>query len=316
MVACSPERPPALMFAFGAGALLFVMSHALLSSAHPPPLQLNGATFVTLTLQGNKFNVSSSPLAAGAGSSGGSFSTDLTGLIVEGTVLSNSSFTGVETLSMVGINATNTSAATVTTQVGVWDLGRHAECTAVCSSCTACAMPACGQACGCSAAGGELCLESGIWDSSDPSVHPCCRATPSRCRCRSTGSCAPCTETPKLERVFLCTTFPGRLWRRWATGGAVACMSGTLTRDRDTLQLFGSGWCLCMLGHADQLLLCTTQFAATPILCCITSLSNLLLTHAGNVWLPRRLWPQRPLCLHARRHCRLCLRVRLGGACL
>lgn len=312
MVACSPERPPALMFAFGAGALLLVMSHALLSSAHPPPLQLNGATFVTLTLQGNKFNVSSSPLAAGAGSSGGSFSTDLTGLIVEGTVLSNSSFTGVETLSMVGINATNTSAATVTTQV-----------------CRAGGLVVRAQLCAAVAqrmrrlqvgrlAGAALPVASSVWlqNPPDPSVHPCCRATPSRCRCRSTGSCAPCTETPKLERVFLCTTFPGRLWRRWATGGAVACMSGTLTRDRDTLQLFGSGWCLCMLGHADQLLLCTTQFAATPILCCITSLSNLLLTHAGNVWLPRRLRPQRPLCLHARRHCRLCLRVRLGGACL
>jgi hypothetical protein len=60
-------------------------------------------------------NVSSSPLAAGAGGSSG-FSADLTGLIVEGTVLSNSSFTGVETLSMVGINATNASAITVATQ--------------------------------------------------------------------------------------------------------------------------------------------------------------------------------------------------------
>ena len=99
------------------------------------PLQLNGGTFVTLTLQGNTLNVSSSPLAAGGGAG---FTTDLTALIVEGTVLSNSSFTGVETLSMVGINATNASAVTVATQV------RGPGCAWVVSSVPACLLNRCG----------------------------------------------------------------------------------------------------------------------------------------------------------------------------
>lgn len=74
-------------------------------------------TFVNLTLQDNFFSVGTTPLAAAPGG-GGAFTADLSGTIVNGTVISASQFTGTEVLSMVGLSSTNVSAITAAAQVG------------------------------------------------------------------------------------------------------------------------------------------------------------------------------------------------------
>jgi len=77
--------------------------------------QVKGGTLVTLTLQDNNFQVSSTPLGAADGT--GAFPTQLTAVIANGTVLSES-LIATETLDLSGDNATNASAITVSVQVG------------------------------------------------------------------------------------------------------------------------------------------------------------------------------------------------------
>ena len=81
-------------------------------------LQLKGGTFVTLDLQNNQFNLSSTPLAAAAGAAAGAatFTADLSGVVVEGTVLSTS-LISTETLPMVGVGATNKTTVVAAAQV-------------------------------------------------------------------------------------------------------------------------------------------------------------------------------------------------------
>jgi hypothetical protein len=82
-------------------------------------LQLKGGTFVTLDLQNNRFNLSGTPLAAAAATAAGAtatFTADLSGVVVEGTVLSTS-LISTETLSMVGVGAANKTTVFATAQV-------------------------------------------------------------------------------------------------------------------------------------------------------------------------------------------------------
>lgn len=74
-----------------------------------------GAIKVENTFQGNFFNVSTTPLAAGGAA--GAFSADLSALVEQGTVVSVSQL-GTETLTTVGLNATNATAVTAAVEVG------------------------------------------------------------------------------------------------------------------------------------------------------------------------------------------------------
>ena len=99
-------------------------------------------TFVNLTLQDNFFSVGTTPLAAAPGG-GGAFTADLSGTIVNGTVISASQFTGTEVLSMVGLSSTNVSAITAAAQVRC----AGQEAAAVDCTCSPCMLPGVAQAC-------------------------------------------------------------------------------------------------------------------------------------------------------------------------
>lgn len=117
-------RPPAGWQVYAAPNPTAAAASWLRGPAHPHRLLLPAAhchlqvrnDLVNLTLRDNFFQVSSSPLAA-APAGAGAFSATLSAMIVNGTVLSASILSPTpETLSMVGLASSNTSAVTAVAQ--------------------------------------------------------------------------------------------------------------------------------------------------------------------------------------------------------
>lgn len=77
---------------------------------------------VNLTLQANRFELSGVPLAAAPGGATNAFAADMEARIVEGTVLSQS-LIATETLTMVGVGATNASTVAASVQASKRALG-------------------------------------------------------------------------------------------------------------------------------------------------------------------------------------------------